>query len=314
MQMETPATSPLKFLVRAIGMRLRFLLAVGAFALLMSGWPWIRSAWDVWVVSRLVGDQDHAVSIDTEFFCPMDPGVLSAWPAICPLCNMDLITRKKLDAVLLPEGVLARMQLSPYRVQLAGVRTEPVQVDAPENKSGAADTQDSARVYVPFSAVVHRDNGPIVYVETMAGMFDALPVKLGLRQSERYEVLSGLQAGQRVVSVGAFLIDAETRLNPSVATQYFGANQQNPTSLPPTLKQRPIDATASSLTAFEQELVTSQSICPVTGAPLGSMGGPVIITVDGRPVALCCIGCEKRFIADKEKYFAMIDNAGKTEP
>ncbi len=301
--MNFPDKTPLKFVIRAIGVRLRFLLAIGTLALLMTGWPWLRAGWDRWVVSRLVSDHDHAVSIDTEFFCPMDPGVVSAWPAICPLCNMDLITRKKLDAVLLPEGVLARMQLSPYRVQLAGVRTDAVQSDTPE----------PSLLFIPVSAVVQRDNGPIVYVETMAGMFDALPVRLGDRQGERYEVLSGLQAGQRVVSVGAFLIDAETRLNPSVATQYFGAHQHLSTTQPPKLAQRPMAATVAKLTAAEEQLVTKQSVCPVTGAPLGSMGQPVIITVDGRQVALCCQGCEGRFVADKEKYFALLDNATSTD-
>ena len=38
-----------------------------------------------------------------------------------------------------------------------------------------------------------------------------------------YPVLSGLEPGQRVATAGAVLLDAETRLNPSVAASYFGA-------------------------------------------------------------------------------------------
>jgi hypothetical protein len=56
----------------------------------------------------------------------MDPGVVSDWPAICPVCNMDLVRRKKGEAVVLPEGVVARMQFSPYRIQLAGIKTSVV--------------------------------------------------------------------------------------------------------------------------------------------------------------------------------------------
>jgi hypothetical protein len=32
--------------------------------------------------------------------------------------------------------------------------------------------------------------------------------------------------------------------------------------------------------------------CPVTGEPLGSMGPPVKVIVQGQPVFLCCAGCE----------------------
>ncbi|MCY2962628.1 MAG: hypothetical protein NT069_03090, partial [Planctomycetota bacterium] len=44
----------------------------------------------------------------------------------CPICKMELVRRKKGEAVLLHEGVLARMQFSPYRVQLAGIQTSVV--------------------------------------------------------------------------------------------------------------------------------------------------------------------------------------------
>lgn len=46
----------------------------------------------------------------------------------CPVCFMPLSKRKKgaaTDAVL-PAGVVSRVQLSPYRIVLAGVQTWPV--------------------------------------------------------------------------------------------------------------------------------------------------------------------------------------------
>ncbi len=39
---------------------------------------------------------------------------------------MTLVRRKRGEAMMLPDGVVARMQLSPYRVQLAGIQTSPV--------------------------------------------------------------------------------------------------------------------------------------------------------------------------------------------
>src|SRR5262249_36103713 len=103
--------------------RLRFFaLPAAAFALVVL-WPSLRQYAD-----RLGGRADHnpAVSLDTEYFCPMCPGVVSDWPARCSVCNIALVRRKRGDATPLPDGVVARMQLSPYRLQLAGVRTAPV--------------------------------------------------------------------------------------------------------------------------------------------------------------------------------------------
>jgi hypothetical protein len=35
----------------------------------------------------------------------------------------------------------------------------------------------------------------------------------------------GLEAGEKVVAAGAFLLDAETRLNPNASAAYFGATK-----------------------------------------------------------------------------------------
>jgi hypothetical protein len=270
----------------------------------MAGWPWLRAGWERISASWQKHNHSDAVSGDTEFFCPMDPGVTTAWPAICPICNMDLIPRKKTDAVLLPEGVVARMQLSPYRVQLAGIRTVPV-----ETRADSTGGESPPVLTVPVTAVVRHGAERIVYVETMPGMFDGVRVELGERDGDVYPVVAGLQAGQRVVAASAFLVDAETRLNPSLATQYFGANAQTAsTRLPPVPKRRTESKLpATPLSEADRALVEQQRICPVTAAPLGSMGQPVFQMVQGRKVFLCCRGCESKLLADPEKYLARLN-------
>ncbi len=111
-------------ILRALQVRLRFVIVLLVAFLIVGKWGNLRNHWDTWW-HRLAGShsKQHAVSNDTEYFCPMCPGVVSDWPAICPVCSMDLVRRKKGDAMLLPEGVVARMQLSPYRIQLAGIAT-----------------------------------------------------------------------------------------------------------------------------------------------------------------------------------------------
>lgn len=67
---------------------------------------------------------------------------------------------------------------------------------------------------------------------------------------------------------------------------------------------------ASPLAAAKQtdkELIEKQKTCPVTDAPLGSMGAPVKVTVKGRTVFLCCAGCKKKLFADPDKYLKKLD-------
>lgn len=308
-----------RLLLRGLEVRLRFVLLVALFAAVVTGWSWLRAAWDRAVAAWHPHGTSAAVSGDTEFFCPMDPGVVSGWPAICPICNMDLVPRKKSDAVLLPEGVVARMQISSYRVQLAGVRTVPVQqrplACSEPPSTAAADSTTQQSLVVPASAVVQHGSEAVVYVETMPGMFDGVRVELGERCGDVYPVLSGLKSSQRVVAMGAFLLDAESRLNPSLAVQYFGANADEADRRVPTPPPRRTSPSPSSpsLTDADKLLVQQQRICPVTEKPLGSMGEPVAVTVRGRKVFLCCRGCEGAVRDNPDKYLARLP-AATAEP
>jgi hypothetical protein len=155
---------------------------------------------------------------------------------------------------------------------------------------------------VPESAVIDTGEKKIVYIESMPGMFDGVEVSLGRRCGDFYPVLRGLELGQRVVSVGAFLLDAASRLNPSLAASYFGAGRQGQ-------ETRPEPGPQPNKTSAEDDktLIAKQKVCPVTGEPLGSMGEPFKVVVNGRTVFLCCKGCEKKLRKDPEKYFKILD-------
>jgi hypothetical protein len=425
--------------------RLRFLLVLAVALAIVGAWPLLRAWWDK--LTGPSGPAPAAVSADTEYWCPMCPGVLSDWPGKCPVCNMALVRRKKGDAVPLPDGVLARMQLSPYRVQLAGIRTSPLEflplarevalagtVAAPDQgaapptpsrawvkaeafagdlpflaegqearvacdllpgraplaarvrKVGTALTADGAAAVwleidgppadlragaavavrvgapavgqewcrravaeewqraaaadlvahallrpagvpdaggaaallrlaapqaflhrglvlaLPESALVDHGDHKIVYVESMPGMFDAVAVTVGPRCGDHYPLLAGPCPGQRVATAGAFLIDAEARLNPALAAAYFGAARGGATPAPAPAAP----PSADTLSPADRELIARQKVCPVTGEPLDSMGGPVRVEVAGRTVFICCKGCEATLRKAPEKYLSQI--------
>lgn len=417
---------------RVVQVRLRFVAVLLVAFLVVGLWGSLRNYCDTllhWIAGA--HPVQRSVSTDTEYYCPMDPGVVSDWPAICPVCNMDLVRRKKGEALLLPEGVVARMQFSPYRIQAAGIKTSPVSrralareivlggrivavpglsehdsddsalrhsedvrflleceafardlpflsagrpaevssdelpapargtiVDRPGQllparrdqqvyiRLEAADaglragTFCRARIAVPLeaavpaaadglsqsvpagefvavpeTAVIDTGSRRFVFVESMPGMFDGVEVTLGPRCGDFYPVFKGLEPGQKVATVGAFLIDAEARLSPNLAAAYFGASGSS--------GAQPTDAAAggiakaaaadkskpeprSKLTADDQELVKKQKICPVTELALDSMGGPIAVEVAGRKVFICCKGCESKLKQEPQKYLAKL--------
>jgi Cu(I)/Ag(I) efflux system membrane fusion protein len=425
--------------VRVLIVRLRFFLVLLAVLLLVGSWPTLRHYWH-----RLLGagpPEPRNMSNDMEFWCPMCPGVVSDWPGKCPVCNMALVLRKKGEATPLPDGVLARMQFSPYRVQLAGIRTAAVEyrplrrevvlvgpaerstftsavgvraevfaaelpflkegqsvevgcealpghppfrgkiaridveggsarravavrleIDDPDRdlrsgllltaraeapiarwswwrravteeggKESAADAAlhalltpaipsvpgaiysllNQARTQallaegygpaVPCGAVIDHGSRKVVFVETGPGMFDAVEVAVGPRCGDYYPVLRGVAVDQRVAATGAFLLDAETWLNHGLAATYFGATRGGGTPAP-----APSPATPGSLSAEDRLLAAKQKICPVTGEPLDSMGGPVRVEVAGRVVFICCKGCEGALRKDPTKYLSKV--------
>ena len=415
-----PRSSVGRFLRSSVAIaaaRLRFLLLVGGLLALIAAWPLLRNTFDKFTTTAPVGGP---ISSGTEYWCPMCPGVVSDWPAKCPVCSMALVRRQKGEMTPLPDGIVARVQLSPYRIQLAGLRTAPVEyrkletevncgglldpammlvadvfepdasslsigqvgrvvVDGfPDERVEATVTEiapaavptggkrvrirvqnsrnelrpglyatatfntpvaslessrrseanrwseqttlalfarrDSAlgslaevalrqiaavhgqTLSVPESAVIDTGARRVVYLETMPGVFDAVEIRVGRRCGDYYPVRAGLESGQRVVTVGAILLDAETRLNPSVAASYFGASGR-PSATPPTSGSSADDGAM---------LIAKQKICPVTGEPLGSMGTPVRVSIGGKPVYVCCKGCEKSLLRKPDEYLSKL--------
>jgi Cu(I)/Ag(I) efflux system membrane fusion protein len=78
-------------------------------------------------------------------------------------------------------------------------------------------TPRDAVLSVPEAAVVDTGVRKVVYVESEPGVFEGREVVLGPLSGSRYPVLEGLAPGEKVAAAGAFLIDAETRLNPAAA-------------------------------------------------------------------------------------------------
>jgi len=69
-----------------------------------------------------------------------------------------------------------------------------------------------ARLVVPDGAVINTGARQLVYVDKGEGYFEPREVRVGVKAEGMSEILSGLQAGEKVASAATFLIDSEARL------------------------------------------------------------------------------------------------------
>jgi Cu(I)/Ag(I) efflux system membrane fusion protein len=183
---------------------------------------------------------------------------------------------------------------------------------------------------VPELAVIDTGAKKTVYVEHEPGVFDGIEVELGPPSGGFYPVVKGLRAGDRVAAAGAFLVDAETRLNPAAGAAYVGASggpsavaNSSSTIAPRAAKlnekptEKPVDKkpvkdpeaeipsstilakptaeelkNLDKLAPADRAAAIAQQNCPITENALGSMGVPVKVQLaPGTTTFLCCKGC-----------------------
>jgi Cu(I)/Ag(I) efflux system membrane fusion protein len=73
------------------------------------------------------------------------------------------------------------------------------------------------KLTIPESAVVSTGTRDIAFVDRGEGYFEPRELKLGVRLPDRFEVIDGLAAGERVVISGNFLVDSESKLKAALA-------------------------------------------------------------------------------------------------
>jgi hypothetical protein len=172
---------------------------------------------------------------------------------------------------------------------------------------------------VPESSVIDTGSQTIVYRESEPGVYEGVEVKLGPRMTRADEVaffpiLSGLKPSERVVTNGSFLVDAETRLNPSAGSIYFGGSSgskgPNTSTIRSTSPEDPdekVEGSLAKLSAEDRSLAKSQEFCAVLAdSRLGSMGVPVKVMLKGQAVFVCCPGCEKGAVENADEVLKKV--------
>ena len=78
---------------------------------------------------------------------------------------------------------------------------------------GAVQLEAPSVLTVPRSAVIQTGPDAVVYLDREGGAYEQTPVKIGRRGDLLVEILSGLKAGDKVVTNGNLLIDGQAEMN-----------------------------------------------------------------------------------------------------
>ncbi|MDB5306816.1 MAG: putative Co/Zn/Cd efflux system rane fusion protein [Gemmataceae bacterium] len=179
--------------------------------------------------------------------------------------------------------------------------------------------RDKTVLAVPESAVIDTGARKVVYREGLPNTFEGVAVDLGAKMRTPdgavfYPVLAGLAGGERVVTAGSFLIDAETRLNPAAGSVYVGGSGGGkatpPVAVRPTTPEDPdakVTAALAKLAPDDRTLAESQVWCPVQRDRLGIMGTPEKLALGGKILFVCCPVCRPTAEADPAEMFTRVE-------
>jgi Cu(I)/Ag(I) efflux system membrane fusion protein len=151
------------------------------------------------------------------------------------------------------------------RIELAnrGGRLHPGMF-ATVHLSGAA----HPALFVPSEAVIRTGKRTLVMLAGDGGRYQPVEVQVGREDSDRTEILSGLDEGQKVVASGQFLIDSEASL---------AGVQARPLAATPAMGPMPAPVAKAALyeTSGRIEALTADSIT-LSHEPVAAIGWPAM--------------------------------------
>ncbi len=84
------------------------------------------------------------------------------------------------------------------------------------------------RLSIPAEAVIDTGERKVVFVANGTGHFEPREVNVGLKAGDFYEVLDGLEEGERVVTSAQFLVDSESRLKAAIKGWHLHPSEKKP--------------------------------------------------------------------------------------
>jgi multidrug efflux pump subunit AcrA (membrane-fusion protein)/rubrerythrin len=124
---------------------------------------------------------------------------------------------------------------------------------------------EPSALLVPDSAVLRSGEKNTVFVALPGGQFDPRTVALGPEaEHDRYEVISGLQEGERVVTSGQFMLDSESQLREAIQKMSGGSRPGETIGEPITTTNSPVVAGSRERSPHQSNATESVVyVCPM---------------------------------------------------
>ncbi|MBI2817795.1 MAG: FixH family protein [Acidobacteria bacterium] len=142
------------------------------------------------------------------------------------------------------------------------------------------------RLVVPDSAVVDTGVRQLVFVVKGPGRFDPRDVRLGVRVEGLREIVSGLKAGEEVVTSANFLIDSESQLRAALGgmTMSIGATDiGGQSSAPPSAAQARIEFRTEPTPPRSGKNVVTVTVKDNSGKPVADADVKVVFFMPAMP-------------------------------
>ena len=194
-------------------------------------------------------------SLAGKWISPMHPEIVKDGPGTCDVCGMPLVPAEELGYV-------------------------------------TADTAN-APLTIPATAPLITGTRAVVYVEVPdqdKPTYEGREITLGPKAGDVYLVHDGLNEGERVVTHGAFKLDAELQIHAK-----------------PSMMSVVQNAEGMAHSGMNMEL-KPQTRCPVMG---GEINKDYFTDYNGMRIYFCCPGCETDFLNDPQTYLEKIKVAGE---
>jgi Cu(I)/Ag(I) efflux system membrane fusion protein len=185
-----------------------------------------------------------------KWISPMHPEIVKDGPGSCDICGMPLVTAESLGHV--------------------------------------SDADSAAPLLIPVTAALKTGRRAIVYVEIPdreKPTYEGREVALGMRLGGFYIVESGLEEGERVVTRGAFKLDAELQIRAKPSMMSRGSEQPIADSPQPR----------------------AQTLCPIMG---GAVNKEVFTDYNGMRIYFCCGGCDTEFMKTPDLFIEKMRSEG----
>ena len=158
-------------------------------------------------------------------------------------------------------------------------------------------------ITAPASAVIDSGKRKIVYVVREEGVFEPREVAIGWQTNDRVEIAGGLQAGDKVVVSGNFLIDSESRMQLAAARLTKDYAEQPARPQPSEAEAAP--APQSAKPAFAPAAMANKVKDPVCGMTVNqdqAAADGLTVEIEGALHAFCSADCKKQFEQDPQRF------------